>query len=655
MSFPPPGPHEGHILKPLRRNLSFTLMWTSTAASGFGDRMIMLAALALVGGLAVGADSTSANAAINFWFFLPYVFFALLGGWIADRLPRKWVLLGCDEARGALLLWSFFSLAGAGGIAALDVADHWRVYAMLFGIGTFAAVFNPARNAIVPQIVHRTQLQPANALVTVIGVVFSMVGMIVGSWLISPSDAGSVRTGLLLGATFYLISGTFFAFMKPRPAHAGFVGGVPPEDRTAVSLPGALVYALRHRRVIKLIGLDVLVWAAAALMLSAAIGVCKAHYRLTGDALLEEFALVGALLGFGMLAGAALTAVIRTRHESGTVVGVALVAAGLNVVLVAVVPVKTVTYFGSFCIGVFGNVAIVTIMSLLQSITPNHVRGAILGLNAMASTVLSVAIYLAIWRVPNADTWIVPVLLTLGPLLVGVGLLTLVRYLRSGPMPSVGANVLRHLVRLFVLVVHRAEFRGRQHLPADGPVILACNHTTALDPFVIQAACPRLVRWLMLTSYRFRVLQPLWRACDPICLDIQPGDDKHSGGTKQVRQIVQRLKQGEVVGMFPEGRLQYDDRVLKAFEPGVATCARLARAAIVPCWIEGTPRSRKMLVHFLRPTHTTLHFGAPFTPAKGDKPADITAELRRRMLLLASEPAEETEVRENGNPAEWVK
>jgi len=190
-------------------------------------------------------------------------------------------------------------------------------------------------------------------------------------------------------------------------------------------------------------------------------------------------------------------------------------------------------------------------------------------------------------------------------------------------------------VRLFVFVVHRARFEGRHHIPHEGPVILACNHTTALDPFVMQAACPRLIRWLMLTSYRFKLLEPFWRICDPICLEIEKGADQHTGGTKQVRQIVQRLKAGEVVGMFPEGHLQYDQRVLKPFQPGVATCARLAKAAIVPCWIEGTPRSRSMLVHFFRPTHTTLHFGAPFTPAKGDKPADITAELRRRMEALA--------------------
>ena len=97
--------------KVLWKNPSFTLMWTSTAASGYGDRMIMLGALAMLGGLADGSDSSKIQAATQFWFFLPYLIFNLFGGWLADRLPRKWLLLGCDESRGLILLGSVIAIA----------------------------------------------------------------------------------------------------------------------------------------------------------------------------------------------------------------------------------------------------------------------------------------------------------------------------------------------------------------------------------------------------------------------------------------------------------------------------------------------------------------------------------------------------------------
>jgi len=621
-------------LLPLWRNFSFTLMWTSTAASGFGDRMIMLASLALLGGLAAHGDSTSIQAGTQFFFFLPYLFFSVLGGWAADRLPRKWLLFACDEARGLLLLMSFFMIAGVTTVAA---NREWEVYAMLFAIGVFAAVFNPTRNAIVPQLVDRSQMQPANAMVLVINVVFSMIGMVVGGRIISPNEASSVQTGLLVGAVFYLVSGAFFAFMRPRDTRLLAEPGKAP---AVVSLPEALRYIGQHRRIIGLIAIDALVWAAAAATYSGVIGLCKHHYGLTGKPLMEQFTQVSASLGFGMLVGAVLIGLIRTRQEAPLVMGIALVVAGLNVLLVSLVPHPVVTYGGAFIIGVAGNVAIVSVISLLQSIAPNAVRGSVMGVAAMATTVASIAIYGAIWQLPNADTKIVGVLAGIGPLLMLAGLFYAGHYLIHGPLPTAGANFFRHFTRLFCLVWHRLEWTGRHHIPHDGPVILACNHTTALDPFILQSACPRQIRWVMLTSYRFKALEFFWKMIDPIFIDYDK-DGERVNASKQVRQIVAELKKGDILGIFPEGGLQYDNRVLKVFEDGAAVTARLGKAQIVPCWVEGTVRSKSLLAHFLKPGHRRIAFGKPFTPDPKASPADVTAELRRRMIALASGSVEE--------------
>ncbi|MEM9420847.1 MAG: MFS transporter, partial [Planctomycetota bacterium] len=494
---------------PLWRNFSFTLMWTSTAASGFGDRMIMLAALALLGGLAAEGDSTSTQAGTQFFFFMPYLFFSVLGGWVADRLPRKWLLMVCDEARGLLLLLGVFLIGGA---SQVDPDREWQVYAMLFAIGIFASIFNPTRNAIVPQLVERQQMQPANAVVLVINVVFSMIGMVVGGRIISPDEASSVGTGLLVGALFYLISGSFFAFMRPKSTR---LLDSDDSSRTAVSLIDAMKYVACHRKVIWLIVIDVMVWGAAATMYSGVIGLCKIHYNLTGDALMKEFTQVSAALGFGMLAGAVVIGLIRTRQQAPLVMGVALAIAGLNVLLVSVIPLKVVTYLGAFFVGVAGNVAIVSVISLLQSIAPNAVRGSVMGLAAMVTTVVSVIIYGAIWQLEDADTKIIYVLYGLGPLLIASGLGYALYYLAHGPMPAAGGNFFRHLVRFFCLVWHRLEWEGRHHIPESGPVILAANHTTALDPFLMQAACPRQIRWLMLTSYRYKAVEFFWKIIDP--------------------------------------------------------------------------------------------------------------------------------------------
>src|SRR6188474_2999504 len=88
----------------LWRNTPFQLMWTSAAASGFGDQIMQSAALVLLGAWGVHADASAAAAANKFFFFLPYVLLSVPAGWLADKLPRRSILMGCDFARGAVLL-----------------------------------------------------------------------------------------------------------------------------------------------------------------------------------------------------------------------------------------------------------------------------------------------------------------------------------------------------------------------------------------------------------------------------------------------------------------------------------------------------------------------------------------------------------------------
>lgn len=623
---------------PLWRNLNFTLMWTSTAASGFGDRMIMLAALALLGGLAAETlRSTSIQASTQFWFFLPYIFISVVGGWLADHLPRKWLLLSCDEARGLILLACYFLLAEATGRAMIDpelvwftvggfeAPVYWKVYVALGLIGAFAATFNPTRNAIIPQIIERQQLQPANAVILVITVVASMIGMVVGGELIDPAAAETVRRGLLVGALFYLISGSFFAFLRPLEVEAR-------QSRSRRSLYQGLRYALAHRRVLILIGLNVLVWSAAAVVSSGLMGLGRTYHDLSGDALLSMFTWTSATLGAGMLAGAAVVVLIRTRRESTGVTMTAVISAGLFVFVLAAVLNLVVTYIAAFLIGMAGNVAIIMIITMLQSISPNYVRGRVMGLTSMANVIFSVTTYFFIWQLPTADHTIITVMLVLGPVLMGIGALGLLRHLRRGPMEASGANVLWRLDRLYALTWHRLQWRGRANIPREGPVLLVSNHTTGLDPVLIQAACPRQVRWVMLRSFQFRALNWLWRVIRPISLERGAGD------RARIRQIVATLQNDEVVGFFPEGGLQREQRELRRFHPGVAMIAQRSGAWIVPVWIEGTPRRRSMVWHFLQPSRSRVCFGEPYRVDPKASHEAILTDLRERVMALASQP-----------------
>jgi len=286
------------------------------------------------------------------------------------------------------------------------------------------------------------------------------------------------------------------------------------------------------------------------------------------------------------------------------------------------------TYAAAFSIGVFGNTVIISVLTMLQSISPNYIRGRVMGFNSMANTIFSVCTSLMIWQMPNADTGIITLLWCLGPALMIAGVFGLIRYMRRGPIDAPLANFFWRLNRLFCFIVHRVDVVGKHRVPSEGPVILAANHTSALDPFVMQAAVRRPIRWVMLTSHLFAFAKPLWAAIDPIALDRDGSD------VSKLRGVARALRGGAVVGMFPEGGLQRRIRELQPFEPGTAVMAQLGKAAIVPVWIEGTPLADSMLRHMCQPSQSRVIFGEPFTPDPKADPKAVTEDLRRRLLAL---------------------
>jgi len=209
--------------------------------------------------------------------------------------------------------------------------------------------------------------------------------------------------------------------------------------------------------------------------------------------------------------------------------------------------------------------------------------------------------------------------------LLGLALLT------RGPMQNRWANVVRNLVRVYARLWHGLRDQGAERIPLTGPVMLASNHTTGIDPLLLQSACPRRIRWVMLTSWRVRALEWLWRRIEPIFLDRGPRD------VRNVRAIVCVLERGEVVGFFPEGGLQRERRELNPFHPGIAMIARRSHAPILPVWIEGTPRRRRMLWHFLQPSRSRVTFGEPYRPDPTWSRQQILDDLRCRMRALSGD------------------
>lgn len=628
MSVTPPAARADR-LPPLWRNVSFQLTWTSVAASGFGDRMIQLAAWSVLGIGSQEVQASSVAAAAYLFFFLPYVLLAPFTGWLADRLPRKWILLSCDELRALLLLGAFLWLSvNAASYSGGPVpSDHplahqatYLTFGILAAVGVLAAFFNPARNAIVPQLVPLPQLQSANAIILGIAIIASLIGLGVGGWLIK---SVSVRAAVAVGVGMYGISGWFFAFLRVRGRAVAAEPGISYFKR----LQEAVLYVGRHRRVVELLLLSLLFWSLAAVVLGALAALCGQQYDVASEDRVSAIAVLQMMLGAGMLASSLLFAWRSALRESQWIAMGGLLAGGVMLAGLWLNDSYAVALVLAAGLGFFSNINRICVDTLTQTLTPNFVRGRVFGLREILTTGAAVIVHFIVWQT-NSDRWMVATLPWLSLLLLVVGTWGLWRLLRTGPMQPI-VNVFWRITRAYVLYWHQLRWSGEHHVPAQGPVILASNHTTGLDGLVIQAALPRLVRWVMLKSYLLPGLGPMWRRIQPIALE-----SNGTAGLGQLRQILRALEQGEVVGLFPEGRLQRSHRELQPFEPGIGMIARRAGAPIVPVWISGTPRARNMFWHFLLPSRSSVRFGRPYRPDISLTNEQVAAELRRRTLEL---------------------
>src|SRR6266480_6063054 len=144
------------------------------------------------------------------------------------------------------------------------------------------------------------------------------------------------------------------------------------------------------------------------------------------------------------------------------------------------------------------------------------------------------------------------------------------------------------LVRLLFGCVTRVHVIRPENANRTGGFLLAANHISHFDPFIISLVIRRKIDWLTMAEFfQSSVVGFLLRAVDAFPVDRDRAD------RKTIRTAIERLKEGRVVGVFPEGGIRDGARSLLEGAPlraGVSTLAHMAGVPIVPCVILGSDR-----------------------------------------------------------------
>lgn len=178
--------------------------------------------------------------------------------------------------------------------------------------------------------------------------------------------------------------------------------------------------------------------------------------------------------------------------------------------------------------------------------------------------------------------------------------------------------------------------RGLENIPREGGAVLAINHVSYFDfIFAGKTAEPigRYVRFMAKdVTFRHKVSGPLMRGMKHIPVDREAGAGAYAAA-------VEALRDGELVGVFPEGTTSRS-YTIKGFKTGAARMAAEAGVPLIPVIVWG---GQRMYTKGRKPDLTTrgraisVTVGEPLHPTPDDDPAEVTERLRQVMMGLLDE------------------
>ncbi len=185
--------------------------------------------------------------------------------------------------------------------------------------------------------------------------------------------------------------------------------------------------------------------------------------------------------------------------------------------------------------------------------------------------------------------------------------------------------------RLYAAVVHRAQYVGHEKLRRSidpGPLIVVSNHTSSVDPLLIQTGCWFRIRWLMAAEMMIPELDWVWRQQRIIPVSRTGGD------SRPVRESIRHVKGGGVIGIFPEGRIVVHGEI-RPFLSGVGAMVLHTGAPVLLVWISGTPQVGDLRKAFATPSHARVEF-VDLMRFDGIRDADAITQAIRQRLSEAS-------------------
>ena len=172
-----------------------------------------------------------------------------------------------------------------------------------------------------------------------------------------------------------------------------------------------------------------------------------------------------------------------------------------------------------------------------------------------------------------------------------------------------------YLSAVFYEICFRGHVSGVENLPLGGSCLIAANHTSHLDPFIIGSQMPRQVTFFA----RKTLWKPGFAAWWLDAVGVIPVDRDGGSDVTAIKRVLNALKLEKIIIMFPEGTRSPDGQLQKP-KPGVGLFACRAQVPVVPVRIFGSFEAfgKSGTVRFGAPV--SVVFGQPLPPSVYDEP-----------------------------------
>ena len=353
----------------LARDARFSGFWLAGTISVFGDRLHQIALGVMV--LAV-TGSAMQTGLVFLAATLPNLLLGPIAGTFVDRWDQKRVMIVSDLVRAGLVLLLPFVIE----------INVWLVYPLVFVVTTVSLFFRPAKTAILPRIVSREDLTPANGAVWTGETLADIAGYPLAGLFV-----GLLGTNIALAFWVDSLTYVFSAVLL-----AGLV--IPPAARTVgTKVSGAVAAFIEELRegwqflrgdVVLFQNTLVSILAQLSVGATLALMVVYAERTLSGEIIPypQSYAVIEAAIGAGNLAGGFVVGAIGARLRKGWLVITGFAVMGLATIVLGLTSNELLAIGAAVVIGIFNLVYVIPSQTLFAERTPEGMMGRVVAIRS---------------------------------------------------------------------------------------------------------------------------------------------------------------------------------------------------------------------------------------------------------------------------------